>query len=133
MSSVITPRLERTPSSSSPKSSPTGPTTRTSVNMLAASEKWTAEPPSIRSRSPKGVRTESNATDPTTSSMRRSGPLVPGGQVLLLERGQLVDVDAHGLELQAGDLLVDVLRHDVDLALELVRVLRDVLGAQRLV
>ena len=40
--------------SSSPKSSPTGPTTRTSVKKLAASEKWTAEPPSMRSRSPNG-------------------------------------------------------------------------------
>ena len=51
-----------------PKSSPTGPTTRTSVKKLAAREKWTAEPPSIRSRSPKGVRTESNAIEPTTVS-----------------------------------------------------------------
>ena len=56
----------RTPISSAPKSSPTGPTTRTSVKKLAASAKWLAEPPSIRSRSPNGVRTESKAIDPTT-------------------------------------------------------------------
>src|SRR4051795_5439728 len=68
MSSVITPRLSSAPSSSGPKSSPTGPTTRTSVKKLAASEKWTAEPPSIRSRSPNGVRTESKAIDPTAVS-----------------------------------------------------------------
>jgi hypothetical protein len=38
------------------------------VKKLAAREKWTAAPPSIRSRSPKGVRTESKAIDPTTVS-----------------------------------------------------------------
>ena len=66
MSSVGIPRLSRTANSSAPKSPPTGPTGRTSVKKLAASEKWTAAPPSIRSRSPNGVRTESNAIDPTT-------------------------------------------------------------------
>jgi hypothetical protein len=38
------------------------------VKKLDASEKWTAEPPSMRSRSPKGVFTESKAIDPTTVS-----------------------------------------------------------------
>src|SRR5215210_2575663 len=66
MSSVFTPRSWSTRYSSPPKSSPTGPTTRTSVKKLAASEKWTAEPPSIRSRSPKGDLTASKAIDPTT-------------------------------------------------------------------
>ena len=55
--------------SASPKSSPTGPTTRTSVKKLAASEKCTAEPPSMRSRSPNGVRTASKAIDPTTTRL----------------------------------------------------------------
>src|SRR5512132_1459602 len=68
MSSVITPWSSRTLISASPKSSPTGPTIRTSVKKLAARAKWTAEPPSIRSRSPKGVRTESKAIDPTAVS-----------------------------------------------------------------
>ena len=36
------------------------------MKKLAASAKWTADPPSIRSRSPKGVRTASKAIDPTT-------------------------------------------------------------------
>ena len=66
MSSVTTPRLRSTSNSASPKSSPTGPTTRTSVKKLAAREKWTADPPSILSRSPKGERTASKAMDPTT-------------------------------------------------------------------
>ena len=66
MSEVSTLRAWSTVSSSSPKSSPTGPTTRTSVKKLAASEKCTAEPPSARSRSPKGVLTASNAIEPTT-------------------------------------------------------------------
>ena len=60
------PRLPRVASSASPKSSPTGPTTLTSVKKLAASAKCTAEPPSIRSRSPNGVFTLSNAIEPTT-------------------------------------------------------------------
>src|SRR5438045_869006 len=69
MSSVFTPREWSTSYSASPKSSPTGPTTRTSVKKLAASEKCTAEPPSIRSRSPNGVFTASNAIDPTTTRL----------------------------------------------------------------
>ena len=53
-------------SSSEPKSSPTTPTTRTSVNMLAEIEKCVAAPPRMRSRRPNGVSSESNATEPTT-------------------------------------------------------------------
>src|SRR5947209_13521201 len=76
MSSVLTPRSWSTAYSSSPKSSPTGPTTRTSQKKLAASEKWTAEPPSMRSRSPKGVFTASKAIEPTTTSVMRRGSLL---------------------------------------------------------
>ena len=72
MSSVRTPRLSSTSNCSAPKSSPTGPTGRTSVKKLAASEKWTAEPPSMRSRSPNGVLTASKAIDPTTVSDMRT-------------------------------------------------------------
>ena len=68
MSSVTMPRLSSTSNCSAPKSSPTGPTGRTSVKKLAASEKWTAAPPSMRSRSPNGVLTASKAIDPTTVS-----------------------------------------------------------------
>src|SRR4051794_31473263 len=71
MSSVLTPRPCRTPYSSSPKSSPTGPTTRTSVKNDAASEKWTADPPSMRSRCPNGVCTASKAIEPTTTRLMR--------------------------------------------------------------
>src|SRR3954454_5761035 len=71
MSSVLTPRPCRNPYSSSPKSSPTGPTTRTSVKKEAASEKCTAEPPSMRSRCPNGVCTASKAIDPTTTRLMR--------------------------------------------------------------
>ena len=66
MSEVSTPRRERISCSSGPKSSPTGPTTLTSVKKLAASAKCTAEPPSMRSRAPNGVVTLSNAIEPTT-------------------------------------------------------------------
>src|SRR4051812_6312132 len=66
MSSVITPRSRRTAYSASPKSSPTGPTTRVSAKKEEASEKWTAAPPSRRSRLPDSVSTASKAMDPTT-------------------------------------------------------------------
>ena len=59
MSETSTPRVRSTSSCASPKSSPTGPTTRTSSKNEAASAKWTAAPPSIRSRSPNGVFTVS--------------------------------------------------------------------------
>src|SRR5918998_267799 len=71
MSSVSMPCSRSTAYSSSPKSPPTGPTTRTSLKKDAASEKWTAEPPSVRSRSPKGVFTASKAIDPTTTTLMR--------------------------------------------------------------
>src|SRR4051794_2241330 len=74
MSSVLTPRPRRTAYSSSPKSSPTGPTTRTSSKNDAASAKWTAAPPSMRSRTPWGVRTASKAIDPTTVTLMRQDP-----------------------------------------------------------
>src|SRR5436305_1744739 len=72
-SSVLIPRPRRISSSASPKSSPTGPTTCTSSKNDAASAKWTAEPPSIRSRLPNGVFTASNAIDPTTVNDMRRG------------------------------------------------------------
>ncbi len=72
MSSVRIPRPSRTSNCSAPKSSPTGPTGLTSVKKLAAREKWTAAPPSIRSRSPNGVLTASKAIDPTTVSDMRT-------------------------------------------------------------
>ena len=68
MSDVSIPREASSSVCSVPKSSPTGPTMCTSVKKLAASAKCTADPPSIRSRSPNGVRTLSNAMLPTTVS-----------------------------------------------------------------
>ena len=78
MSSVTTPWRRSTSYSASPKSSPTGPTGRTSVKKLAASEKCTADPPSARSRSPKGVLIASNAIEPTTVSDMAAGRLADG-------------------------------------------------------
>ena len=49
---------------------------------------------------------------------RRSGAFVPGGEVLRLLRGQLVDGDSHRRELQPRDLLVDLGRDRIDLLLE---------------
>ena len=73
-SSVTVPRVRRMAMSSSPKSSPTGPTTRTSSKNEAARAKWVAAPPSIRSRAPNGVRTASNAIDPTTVTLMGREP-----------------------------------------------------------
>src|SRR6266511_6003622 len=42
--------------------------------------------------------------------------LVPRGQVLRLFLRERVDLDAHRLQLEAGDLLVDLLRHGIDLS-----------------
>ena len=69
MSSVTTPRRRSTSYSASPKSSPTGPTTRVSAKYEEAMAKCTAEPPSSRSRLPAGVSTASNAMEPTTVSV----------------------------------------------------------------
>ena len=71
-SSMLTPRACRTAYSSSPKSSPTGPTTCTSAKKHAARAKCTAEPPSRRSRCPHGVSTASKAMDPTTVTLIRA-------------------------------------------------------------
>src|SRR3954454_22032948 len=81
MSSVLTPRACRTANSASPKSSPTGPTTRVSAKKEDAREKWTAEPPSILSRLPACVSTASNAMEPTTVTLLMGRGRVPCGAV----------------------------------------------------
>src|SRR5208283_1256945 len=58
----------------------------------------------------------------------QSGAHFPTLEVLLLLGGQLVERDAHGLELERGDELVHGLGHLVDLVLELARVLDGPLG-----
>src|SRR5580698_5853864 len=63
---VSTPLDVNTASCMGRKSSPTTPTTRTSVKKLAAKAKCVAAPPNTRSRLPLGVSRESNATEPTT-------------------------------------------------------------------
>src|SRR4051794_12174932 len=96
MSSVLTPRACSTPNSASPKSSPTGPTTDVSAKKDDASEKCTAEPPSIRSRLPACVSTASNAMEPTTVTvaMGAAGYRPPGdepGTQRNIVNGQLHD------------------------------------------
>src|SRR5208337_2009208 len=58
----------------------------------------------------------------------QSGAHFPALEVLLLLGGQLVERDAHGLELERGDELVHGLGRLVDLVLELARVLDGPLG-----
>src|SRR6186713_2567273 len=87
-------------------------------------------------------RTTRSPSSRTISSGRRStappakrgltsgklGALVPRSQVLRLLLGERVDLDPFRLELEAGDLAIDVLGDVVDLRLELVRVIDDELG-----
>src|SRR5208337_4015151 len=60
----------------------------------------------------------------------QSGAHFPALEVLLLLGGRLVERDAHGLELERGDELVDGLGHLVDLVLELARVPDRPLGSK---
>src|SRR3954453_426979 len=122
MSSVITPRERSTSYSASPKSSPTGPTTRVSAKNEEASEKCTAEPPSRRSRDPCRVSTASNAMEPTTVSVIRAVRLAfapvralriaQGGGPEVLEYVEDADEPVAG----DGELLVRVSRAGVNFA-----------------
>src|SRR6185437_1845063 len=79
------------------------------------------------------------APPPPSTQVRRAGRNIrlsaffPGRKVALLLFGQRVDSDPHRLELEAGDLAVDLVRHVVDAPLQLVVVGGHVLGAKRLV
>src|SRR5918998_2068515 len=61
------------------------------------------------------------------------GTFLPGGEVAGLFGGELVYLDPHRLELEAGDLAVYVLGQRVDLVRELALVLQQELGGQSLV
>src|SRR3954451_22207393 len=99
MSSTLTPRARSTSTSASSKSSPTGPTTRTSARKEAERAKCTAEPPSRRSRCPQGVLTASNAIDPTTVTViaAAKGIRTPGmGKEATLPDGRVLSYLALG-------------------------------------
>jgi hypothetical protein len=64
-----------------------------------------------------------SGASPRNDEGSKSGAFAPGGEVVLLLRGELVDLHAHGLELELGDLLIEVLGNGVDLILEFLRVL----------
>ena len=84
------------------------------MKKLAASEKWTAEPPSIRSRSPKGVRTESNAIDPTTvSDISLAVKAIQIKEFGGPEQLELVDCPTRSRD---GEVLVDVSRAGINFA-----------------
>src|ERR1700722_1234665 len=75
-----------------------------------------------------------HAVAPTVDYLRRElGAFGPGGEVVLLLGRELIDLEAHGFELQFGDLLVEVLGNRVDLRLEVLGVLDHVIGGQGLV
>src|SRR6266850_8503204 len=58
---------------------------------------------------------------------------VPGSEVAFLLGGELVEPMAHRIEFEARDFLVQVLRNDVDLRLEVLVVRAQVFGGKRLV
>src|SRR5712692_8757206 len=58
---------------------------------------------------------------------------VPGGEVAFLLGSELVESVAHGIELEARDFLVQVVRNDVHLRLEIFVVRAKVFGGKRLV
>src|SRR3954447_11559991 len=62
-----------------------------------------------------------------------SCPLLPRVDVALLLGRHLVYVYVERLELESGDLPVDLLGDDINLVLELSMILRDVFGRERLV
>src|SRR5262249_31715516 len=76
--------------------------------------------PVTASRRPKPPRRRCTRT-------RRSRAFVPRREVLRLLVGEPVDLDAHRLELEPRDLLVDLLRHRIHLLLQARRVLHGVL------
>src|SRR6516225_1639473 len=65
--------------------------------------------------------------------LRSSGAFLPGSEVLFLLGCELVEVVAHGLEFEFCDFAVNVLRNDIDLRLQLLVVLHQVFGGERLI
>src|SRR4051794_38560193 len=123
MSSVITPRECSAAYSSSPKSSPTGPTTCVSAKNDDASEKCTAEPPSSLSRLPACVSTASNAMDPTTVTLAMRRGRVPCGAVRAIRIDEWGGpevlrhvTDAPVPEPGTGEVLVRVTRAGINFA-----------------
>src|SRR4029077_5479871 len=70
---------------------------------------------------------------PEPGSGSRSGPHLPRGEILLLFGGQCVDRDAHGRQLEPGDLRIELTGDAVHVLAELLAVVHDVLGRERLV
>src|SRR5262245_51090830 len=91
---------------------------------------WTGEGPHSTTRRAKAARTARTTSPirPRRGTGKALGAFLPGGQVLLLLRGEAVDLDAHGLELEPSDLAVDLEGDPVDLLLELAAVAGHVLG-----
>src|SRR5262245_49970752 len=126
MSSVSTPWRRSASYSASPKSSPTGPTGRTWVKKLEASEKWVAEPPSARSRSPNGVLIASKAIDPTTVSDIAAGEASATHRISAEMRAVQIEefggpevlqvVDLPKPEPADGEVLVEVSRAGINFA-----------------
>src|SRR6266481_9084674 len=58
---------------------------------------------------------------------------LPGSEIAFLLRRELVQSVSHRIELEARDFLIQILRHDIHLRLEILVVRAKVFGGQRLV
>src|SRR6266480_6382380 len=70
---------------------------------------------------------------PGPGSRSPSGAHLPRHEVLLLLGCQCIDGDAHGLQLETGDLGIELARNAVHVLRETLRLLHDELGGERLI
>src|SRR5262249_58931424 len=99
------------------KSTPRTARPRAHAGTAAAFTSGRASTPSratVRTRSGPGPRRAGGGA----LGAGASGPVSPGGEVLLLGRGEGVEADAHREELEAGDVAGDGRRHPGDLPLQ---------------
>src|SRR5262245_34422457 len=66
-------------------------------------------------------------------ALGRLGAFGPGRQVVFLLRCELIDVNAHGLQLEPGDLPVNRIRHGIYLPAEILGLLGQIFRRERLV
>src|SRR5947209_17084682 len=114
-----------------PFSAPTLVPTRAAGGSTPASKSACRTPTWAAPLAPPPPSTHVRRADPNIAPTLR--PFLPRREVAPLLLGEDVDDDAHRVQLQPGDLRVDLVRDVVHPVLQLCRVILDVLGPQRLV
>src|SRR6185295_9715362 len=100
---------------------------------FASSPRKMNAPLTVAGKRSNRARTEIGSLTARAPPAPGSGPLSPRAQVVLLLGGERVDLDPHRLELQLGDLLVDLGRHGVHAGVQRPAALDDPLDRQGLV